>query len=228
MSSSGYIPSRSPSQLPPEETEVIRTDVQIITERLDAMPGTAIPKPDGVGSAGTAVKFSREDHVHPDQGGSSVEPGTAIPKPNGVGSAGIAEKFSREDHVHPDSGGSSGIVNISGWPNSNDDPFKFSTVAKIPLKKNLENYDRILISGFAYTGHSSGMISSFSIVYPYLPGNQLLSGMDVELLRINRDGISVSIEDPSVGDEPGLLTLYTSSGDGRYVCITGVYLMPKA
>jgi hypothetical protein len=65
-----------------------------------AAAGSITPLPDtGAGWRGTAVPYSREDHVHPI--GAAVVPSDAAPLMNGSASPGSLAFYSRADHVHP-------------------------------------------------------------------------------------------------------------------------------
>lgn len=63
-------------------------------------PASATPLVEsGSGAVGTAVKYAREDHVHPIGGGGAAS--SANPLMNGVAAPGTATPYSREDHIHP-------------------------------------------------------------------------------------------------------------------------------
>src|SRR4029077_11131703 len=64
-------------------------------------PATAIPLVEsGAGAVGVAVKYAREDHIHPAFSGGGT-PSNANPVMDGVAAPGVATPYSRADHVHP-------------------------------------------------------------------------------------------------------------------------------
>ena len=68
-------------------------------------PGSATPLVDGTASAGSALAYSREDHVHPSDtsklNASEFVITESIPEMDGTASAGVSTEVARADHVHP-------------------------------------------------------------------------------------------------------------------------------
>ena len=79
----------------PDETEVGTFDVYNGQDGQGA-PGSQTPLQDGIGSAGSANAYSREDHRHP-----LNVPASGAPEMDGEASQGFAATKSLSDQVHP-------------------------------------------------------------------------------------------------------------------------------
>ena len=68
-------------------------------------PGSTLPQMDGTASAGSAIAYSREDHVHPSDtsklNASEFVITESIPEMDGTASAGVSTEVARADHIHP-------------------------------------------------------------------------------------------------------------------------------
>ena len=84
-------------------------------------PATVAPIMDSTAAVGIAVKYAREDHIHPtdtSRAAASALPVAASATPlieSGAGAVGASAKYAREDHVHPATpgGGTAGTITFT-------------------------------------------------------------------------------------------------------------------